>query len=140
MANRNENMLIWIGAMVQNGDRFLFLRRSGHTNWGHKWQLPGGRMEGGEAPIETMEREVMEETGLRVRNPKLAGTYTSMLKSSKGTHYHTLLVIFHVKTRKIRVKLSHEHDEFAWMTPTEALKADLFKDLGRFVRGFSKKK
>ncbi|MDE1833020.1 MAG: NUDIX domain-containing protein [Candidatus Micrarchaeota archaeon] len=138
MANRNDNMFVWVGAMIQNGDKFLFLRRSNHTeNWRRKWQLPGGRMEWGESPLDTMRREVMEETGLSLRGPVLAGAYTSMIRSRKGVEYHTLLIVFHARTRSSRVRLSDEHDEYRWMTVREALRSDLFKDLGKFVKEFS---
>lgn len=40
-----------------------------------KWELPGGKMEFGETPEETVKREVMEETGYKVKIEKML-TYT----------------------------------------------------------------
>ena len=40
------------------------------------WNLPGGRMEYGEAPWETVVREVKEEVGLTVGVEKLIGVYS----------------------------------------------------------------
>ena len=41
-----------------------------------QWCLPGGRMESGESVAEACEREVWEETGLRVRVTRLVGVYS----------------------------------------------------------------
>lgn len=40
-----------------------------------RWQLPGGRLDPGEAPREGALREVAEETGLEVTLESLAGAY-----------------------------------------------------------------
>jgi ADP-ribose pyrophosphatase YjhB (NUDIX family) len=52
-------------AIVVDGDRVLLARRS-YAPWKDLWGTPGGFCEHGEHPIETVEREVLEETGLRV--------------------------------------------------------------------------
>jgi 8-oxo-dGTP pyrophosphatase MutT (NUDIX family) len=41
------------------------------------WCLPGGKMESGESAAEACEREVWEETGLRVRVKRLIGVYSN---------------------------------------------------------------
>ncbi|MBI5838615.1 MAG: NUDIX domain-containing protein [Chloroflexi bacterium] len=41
------------------------------------WCLPGGGMEAGESVAEACEREVWEETGLRVRVKRLIGVYSN---------------------------------------------------------------
>jgi len=38
------------------------------------WSIPGGRLEPGESDADGLRREVLEETGLRVRVGRLAGT------------------------------------------------------------------
>jgi len=40
------------------------------------WTLPGGRMERGETPTQTLEREVREETGYLVKTDQLIGVYS----------------------------------------------------------------
>ena len=42
-----------------------------------RWCLPGGTMESGESAAETCEREVWEETGLKVRVKRLIGVYSN---------------------------------------------------------------
>lgn len=51
------------------------IKRPGDMHAG-KWNGLGGKMEPGETPEECAVREVFEESGLRVRNPRLRGFLT----------------------------------------------------------------
>ena len=56
-----------VGAVVHDdAGRLLLIRRGTEPNRG-RWSVPGGRVEPGESPADAVEREVLEETGLRVR-------------------------------------------------------------------------
>lgn len=46
-----------------------------------KWTTPGGRMEKGESPVETLIREVREETGYCVQPGRLIGVYSAAHKN-----------------------------------------------------------
>jgi 8-oxo-dGTP diphosphatase len=50
---------------VVDGDRVLLALRA-YAPWKDLWGSPGGFVEAGEHPVETVEREVLEETGVRV--------------------------------------------------------------------------
>jgi ADP-ribose pyrophosphatase YjhB (NUDIX family) len=52
-------------AIVVKDGKVLLARRA-YAPWKDAWGSPGGFCEVGEHPIETVEREVLEETGLRV--------------------------------------------------------------------------
>jgi ADP-ribose pyrophosphatase YjhB (NUDIX family) len=52
-------------AIVVQDDKVLLTRRA-FAPWKDAWCSPGGFCELGEHPIETVEREVFEETGIRV--------------------------------------------------------------------------
>ena len=57
------------------GDQLLFTRRAVEPARG-RWSLPGGFMELGETPDQTVIRELQEETGLRGANPRFLGVST----------------------------------------------------------------
>ncbi len=61
------------GAIVVSGGRLLLIRR-GHAPSAGLWSVPGGHCEAGETSAAACMREAEEETGLRVRPVRLAGT------------------------------------------------------------------
>jgi 8-oxo-dGTP pyrophosphatase MutT (NUDIX family) len=66
--------LVWpaAGAAVfDERGRLLLQRRRDNGRWG----LPGGALDTGESLAHTVQREVLEETGLRVRPVRLVGVY-----------------------------------------------------------------
>ncbi|MFV0526726.1 MAG: NUDIX hydrolase [Acidimicrobiales bacterium] len=55
-----------VGAIVIDRGRLLLVERGRPPGVG-QWSVPGGRVEAGETLAEAVEREVLEETGCRVR-------------------------------------------------------------------------
>lgn len=62
-----------VKAVIMDGGRFLVLRQ--RTAVGDFWDLPGGRMEHGESPLEALRREIVEETGLDVEIGEMLGVW-----------------------------------------------------------------
>lgn len=58
------------GAIVRDGAVLLIQHREHATGRGY-WLLPGGGMEAGETPEQTVAREMVEETGLHVAVERL---------------------------------------------------------------------
>jgi ADP-ribose pyrophosphatase YjhB (NUDIX family) len=62
-----------VGAVVRDAAGRLLLIRRGHDPHAGCWSLPGGRVELGETLEQAVCREVLEETGLRVRPGEVVG-------------------------------------------------------------------
>ena len=79
---------------VRKGDQTLLVhmdkKPAGHPNLG-KWNAPGGHFEDGETPEECAIREVKEETGLTIKNPKIKGFLTFPDFFDDGDEYMFLL-------------------------------------------------
>jgi 8-oxo-dGTP diphosphatase len=54
-----------------------------------KWNGLGGKFEPGESPEECVKREVLEESGLKIRNPKLHGLL--MFPNFKGDDWYVFV-------------------------------------------------
>ena len=63
---------------ITDGEKTLMLHRVKKENDMHegKWNGLGGKLEAGESPEECVIREVYEESGLTIKNPKLKGIIT----------------------------------------------------------------
>lgn len=82
--------LIGIGVLVWHGEQVLLGERLSEAR-GNCWQFPGGHLEGDESVIECARREVLEETGLCVKNLRHLG-YTDKPFEVAQSKYITLLV------------------------------------------------
>jgi 8-oxo-dGTP diphosphatase len=56
-----------VGAAVLRDGRLLAARRTAPPAAAGRWELPGGKVEDGEDPVEALVREVAEELGCAVR-------------------------------------------------------------------------
>lgn len=76
-----DDYRISIKAIVTSGDKFLVLEQK--SSVGIIWTLPGGRVELGEAPEETLTREVFEEIACQIRIIRPLGYYWAIGINSK---------------------------------------------------------
>lgn len=80
-----------VGALIFKGRAILLVERGGNPLKGY-WSLPGGLLETGETLEEAVAREVLEETGLRVKPVEFFGIYQRIMRDAKGrAEYHYLL-------------------------------------------------
>ncbi|MEU1421680.1 MULTISPECIES: NUDIX domain-containing protein [unclassified Kitasatospora] len=61
-----ENRIVVGGALVHRG-RVLAARRSAPAEVAGRWEFPGGKVEPGETQPQALERELLEELGVRAR-------------------------------------------------------------------------
>ncbi len=90
-------------------------------NYGH-WDFPKGNIESGETEIETIKREVMEETG--IVDIKLIEGFRQQIsyKYRKKSKLVNKTVIYYLaETKSINVVLSFEHVNFAWLNFNDAI-------------------
>ena len=71
-------------AVVVRDDKVLLARRA-YSPWKDLWGTPGGFCEAGEHPIETVEREVLEETGLEASVTGYVGVWVDTYADDPAT-------------------------------------------------------
>jgi len=109
--------IVVVGAALLSDGRLLGARRSAPPELAGRWELPGGKVEPGEAPEAALVRELREELGVEaepvervpgewpLRAPYVLRVWTARLLA--GTP-----------------EPLQDHDELRWLTPDEAWDVD----------------
>lgn len=103
---------------VDEGTAVYLLLKSGKGYWG----FAKGHVEKGESDEETMRREVVEEAG--ITDLKLLPNFKeeiSYLYKENGVLVKKTAAYFLAQTLQTEVKLSFEHDSFAWLAFNAAI-------------------
>lgn len=112
-------------ALMDERGRVLLTRRADNG----QWCLPGGRMEPGESAAEACEREVWEETSLRVRVKRLIGVYShpdQLVVYGDGNKAQIVALHFEAEIVAGQPELSNETTEFGYFALEEIKELDMF--------------
>jgi ADP-ribose pyrophosphatase YjhB (NUDIX family) len=96
------------GVVVDDQDRALVIQRRDN---GH-WEAPGGVLELDEDIITGLQREVLEETGLKVTPVALTGVYKNMARG-------IVALVFRCTIDTGSLTLTDESKAFRWVTGQE---------------------
>lgn len=81
-----------MGAIIIRRNRVLLVERARKPLKGY-WSLPGGVLETGERLEEGIRREVLEETGLRVKPLRAIEIFERIMRDAQGAaEYHYVLI------------------------------------------------
>jgi len=112
--------------IVHNGKVLIMRETADHdtnTQVG-RYQMPGGRLEPGEVFNKALDREIFEETGLKVKQlyPILVGEWRPVIKGAP----HQIVGVFMVcQVSTAKIKLSEEHDDYKWIYAKDYKKYDI---------------
>jgi 8-oxo-dGTP diphosphatase len=138
----NDELVSQVAAkavIVNKAGQILLLREGSDyadgTNPG-KYHVPGGRLEKGETYWDGLEREVWQETGLKVKvlYPLHIDEWRPVIR---GVPHH-IIAVFTLCTPKgsAKPKLSNEHDQAVWVDPAERAHYALLAEDERAIRAY----
>ena len=107
-----------LGIIVWKDGKFLMFKRKG-AHRPDTWAAPGGGLEYGESWEEGAEREVMEETGLSIKNIRPLA-FTNDVFEDEHRHSVTIWLESDWAGGEAKIMEPHKHASLAWHT---------FKDL-----------
>jgi 8-oxo-dGTP diphosphatase len=103
----------WVAVTVlvfRHGRMLCMCRASTNDAAPGLWEGVSGRVEAGEEPLAAAHREVMEETGLRVRvDPRPIDAYAASRRAEPMT-----VIVFRADHEEGEVVLCEEHDAYRW--------------------------
>ena len=114
---------VGIGVFVIKDGEFLLGKRKNAHGEG-SWALPGGHLEFNEELEECSKREVMEETGVSIKNIRF-GTITNDMFKEEGKHYITIYMISDYDSGDVKIMEPHKCERWGWFD-FDSLPAPLF--------------
>ncbi|MFE9763272.1 (deoxy)nucleoside triphosphate pyrophosphohydrolase [Streptomyces sp. NPDC005808] len=108
-----------VGAALLNSGRLLAARRSAPPELAGRWELPGGKVEPGEAPEQALVRELHEELGVTAEpSGRVPGEWPLRVP-----------YVLQVWTARLLPGSAdpeplQDHDELRWLTPAEVWDVD----------------
>lgn len=113
-----QHVVAVAGLIVRTDEepRILALRRAPDNLAGPGlWETSSGRIEHGEEPVAAALREMQEECGLSVEiDPRPYEAYAARRRGLP-----MIVILFRARYRAGEVRLSAEHDAYAWLTARE---------------------
>ena len=126
--SRTENVELTVLCLITDGSRLLLQNRT-KNDW-QGYTLPGGHVEPGESFVNAVIREMKEETGLDIKNPRLAGVKQFPIKSGR------YVVLLFKATEYTGTVVSSDEGQMEWIESnrlSEISTVDDFEDLLRVI-------
>jgi len=100
--------ILGVGGVVFWDDRVVLVKRGNEPAYG-KWSIPGGAVEPGETMWEAVEREIYEETDLKIDALEIVKVFDPIIRDeSDRVLYHFVLVDFLCKYKSGTLKANSD--------------------------------
>ena len=120
MGHCTENVELTVLCMIQDGNRILLQNRV-KEDW-KGYTFPGGHVEAGESFVDAVVREMKEETGLDILDPRLVGIKQFPIENGR-------YIVFLFKATKFRGDVvSSEEGEMEWIELENLSKVNVVED------------
>ena len=127
---KNIIQKIVVAAVVLYKNKVLLLQRSAKEKiYPGLWELPSGKRENLESSIEAVKREVREETGLNIEIIRPLNIFEYLMEKDDLIKDTTQINFLAKIKGKYKVKISKEHDNFAWVDKKELSKYKICKEI-----------
>ena len=114
-----NSIVVAVTAFVQDETgRLLLIRRTDND----LYAIPGGALELGETLTQTVQREVMEETGIAVKVTGLIGVYSDpehVIEFTDGEVRQEFSICFRANPTGGGLRTSDESKEVLWVAPSD---------------------
>lgn len=115
--------------MLRRADGKVLVQNRRDPNWGGL-TFPGGHVEPGESLVDSVIREMKEETGLTIHHPRLIGSKSWMQKDGSGRY----LVLLYVAEEYEGELHSSEEGDVCWMTIDEMRAGNMVDGMELYFR------
>lgn len=127
---RSEQAIFTNMCMISDGQGNILVQDRKNPDWPGV-TFPGGHVEPGESFVESVIREVWEETGLTIENPTLCGT--KQFQTKQGERY---VVFFYKANRYTGTLKSSDEGEVFWIPRNTLHQYTLVDDFEDMIKVF----
>jgi len=126
--------VVGVGAIILDADKILLEKRRNSPGKG-KWSIPGGLVDIGETVEEAVIREVKEETGLEVHDPRLVDVVNYVSLDEKGSVlYHYVIIDYLVTSSGGKPKAASDAEDLQWVPLLKVEEYDLTESFRFFFQ------
>jgi 8-oxo-dGTP diphosphatase len=123
-----------VGAVVFRDDAVLLVKRGKPPGEGH-WAIPGGSVRLGESLKAAVERELLEETGVRVQAGQPVLTFETIHKDADGrVVYHYIIIDLEAVYVAGEPVAADDAADARWVTQEELERLEVVPATRRFLR------
>ena len=123
---RTEKVELTVLCLIQKGNQYLLQDRI-KEDW-RGFTLPGGHIEKDESIVDAVIREMKEETGLTIRNPKLRGVKQFPIENGRY-----IVFLFQAEEFEGNV-ISSQEGAMRWISKEELFSVNTVKDLEELIQ------
>lgn len=119
-------------SFVKGEPRILLIRRASDDHFPLTYEFPRGGVDDNETLYQALNREVKEETNLDI-NPKKLIDVTEYINKDKNQRNIQFNFLCKLKNPTQPVVLSHEHDDYKWVSSVGELELMLMSDVKKTI-------
>lgn len=125
----------WVFRRDSDGLQFLIMRRAPSLLYEGMYHCVHGKIEASEPAWQAAIRELREETGFKPVKMWTADHTSQFYDAANDTF--NLIPVFACEVNQKEVRLSHEHDRYEWLSPSEAEKRVAWENHKKAIRRIS---
>lgn len=122
-----------VGAVIIEEGSLLLIRRGNEPGAG-QWSIPGGRVELGEHLAEALQREVREETGLRIAVGAIADVSDLIVAEENAIAFHYVLIDYFAQVLDGDPRAGSDVTEVRWVPFADLDGYDLIPSMKPLLR------
>ncbi len=129
-----QRPIVGVGAIVIKEGKVLLVKRAAAPSRG-LWAIPGGTLELGETLQRGAEREILEETGIRIRAGSPVYTFDFLEYDKKNKlQYHFVVVDMEAEYVAGEVQAADDALDARWVSPEDLLSMSVSKNTLKILR------